>query len=280
MLIDKLTIVGAGLIGGSIGLAARRRGLAREIVGIGGDPKSLEVAISRGAIHSGTTDLGQGVQGADFVVFCTPVDRIAAQVRQAAPHCSAGAILTDAGSTKAAIVYELREGLPAGVSFVGSHPLAGSEKRGPEHAHADLFHNRICIVTPDLLTEPAAVERVTAFWKALGADVRLLEPGEHDQILARTSHLPHLVASALAAMLPPEFLAYTASGFRDTTRIAASDPALWTSIFLQNAGQLMEALTSFEVQLKAYRQAIEAGDAEKIAELFTQGKQVRDALGS
>lgn len=280
MLIDKLTIVGVGLIGGSIGLAVRRRGLAREIVGVGRDPKSLEVAVSRGAIHSGTTDLGLGVQGADFVVFCTPVDRIAAQVRQAAPHCRPGAILTDAGSTKAAIVHELREGLPPGVSFVGSHPLAGSEKRGPEHAHADLFHNRTCIVTPDFLTDPAAVERVTAFWKALGADVRLLEPEEHDQILARTSHLPHLIASALAATLPPEYLPYTASGFRDTTRIAASDPALWTTIFLQNEEQLMEALSSFEVQLKAYRQAIEAGDAEKIAELFTQGKQVRDALGS
>jgi prephenate dehydrogenase len=280
MQIATLTIVGVGLIGGSIGLAAKRRGVARRVLGAGRQRPSLDRALAVGAIDEAHLDLAEAVHRAEVAVFCTPVERIAEQVLAAAPGCAAGTLLTDAGSTKAAIVRGIEGRLPDGVTFVGSHPLAGSEKRGPGFADPNLFQGRLTVVTPTPLTDPAAVERTAGFWRALGARVRLMDPEAHDRALALTSHLPHLVAAALAGILPPELHDLTATGFRDTTRVAAGDPSLWTGIFAQNRGAVLDALRRLRERLDAFQQALEAGDEAAIDTLLAQAKRVRDALGS
>jgi prephenate dehydrogenase len=277
---DSLCIVGVGLIGGSIGKSALRRGIARRVVGVGRNEASLAIAQESGAVTEFTLDLADGVKDADLVVFCTPVDKIAGQARQAADSCKNGALLTDAGSTKANIVCDLEGQLPAGVHFVGSHPLAGSEKRGPEYASADLFDGRMTIVTRTERTDPTAVDRICEFWKRLGSQVRCLDPQMHDCILAATSHLPHLAASALATLLPQEWAPFSATGFRDTTRIAAGDPALWTAIFRENALAMCAALQQLTTRLDEFRDAILNDDRDALMELLAQGKRVRDALGS
>jgi prephenate dehydrogenase len=280
MKLDTLTIVGVGLIGGSIGLAARQRGLARRILGVGRQQARLDLAIRLGAIDEGNLDLATAVRKADVVVFCTPVDRIAAQVLEAAPSCRPGTLLTDAGSTKAAIVRAVEGQLPAGVAFVGSHPLAGSEKRGPEHARADLFQDHLTLVTPTPCTDPAAVVRTCTFWQALGSRVKIMDPEEHDRALALTSHLPHLTAAALAGTLPAELAEVTATGFRDCTRVAAGDPELWTAIFLQNRSALLNAVALFQERLDDFKRALETGDGAALDALLAHAKKVRDALGS
>jgi prephenate dehydrogenase len=280
MKINTLTIVGVGLIGGSIGLAAKKRGLAKRVLGVGRNPASLDLARAKGAIDESYLDLVPAVKQADVAVFCTPVDRIAEQVLHAAPACAAGTLLTDAGSTKQTIVAAVEGRLADGVAFVGSHPLAGSEKRGPEHADADLFSNRWTVVTPTAHTDPKAVERTKAFWQALGTRVRLMGPEEHDRALAVTSHLPHLAAAALAGILPAALYELTATGFRDTTRVAAGDPAQWSAIFSHNRQAVLDALGSFSDRLQDFRRALETGDPEAIDRLLAQARKVRDALGS
>lgn len=280
MKIGTLTIVGVGLIGGSIGLAARRRKVADRILGAGRRQAALDQALAVGAIHEGSLDLTGAVHHADVAVFCTPVDCIARQVLDAASGCAPGTLLTDAGSTKAEIVRSVEGRLAKGVAFVGSHPLAGSEKRGAEHADADLFQDRLTIVTRTAATDARAVERTTAFWQALGSRVQVMGPEEHDRALALTSHLPHLVAAALAGILPPEQYPFTASGFRDTTRIAAGDSTLWTGIFAQNRPAVLESLKHFEDRLTQFREALALGDWAALGELLAQAKKVRDALGS
>jgi prephenate dehydrogenase len=278
MKINTLTIVGVGLIGGSIGLAARRRGVAVRVLGVGRRQASLDQARSRHAIDEGFLDLAVAARRSDLIVFCSPVDCIAGQVLAAAPECRPGTLLTDAGSTKAAIVAAIEGRLPPGVAFVGGHPLAGSEKRGPNHADANLFQDRVTILTKTPATDPAALEGVAQFWRALGARVRVMDPGQHDRSLALTSHLPHLVASALAGILPPELQELTASGYRDTTRIAAGDPALWTGIFEQNRSGVLGALQVFGQRLAELKHALESGDRAALDRLLAQAKKVRESL--
>ena len=280
MKIHTLTIVGVGLIGGSIGLAAKRRGLAQRVLGVGRNQDSLERAKSLGALDAWFLDLSPAMREAEVVVFCTPVDQIANQVLAAAPVCAGGALLTDAGSTKGQIIKAIEGRLPAGVVFVGSHPLAGSEKRGPEHADADLFEDRLTVITATARTDPAAVERTKKFWQALGSRVRLMSPEDHDRALALTSHLPHLLACALAGILPPALAELTAGGFRDSTRIAAGDPELWKAIFEHNRDAILVALDSLTNRLDEYRQALENADWSQLDSFLTQAKKVRDALGS
>jgi prephenate dehydrogenase len=280
MQLNVLTIVGVGLIGGSIGLAARTRGLARRIRGVGRQRPGLDRALSVGAIDEAFLELGEAARGADLMVFCTPVDRIAAQVLDAAPHCAPETLLTDAGSTKETIVRAIDGNLPRGVAFVGSHPLAGSEKRGPEHADANLFQGRLTVLTPTAATDPAALQRVAACGQALGSRTCVMPPADHDRALALTSHLPHLLAAALAGILPSEWQPLTASGFRDTTRIAAGDPTLWTAIFAANRPALLMALARFDERFAAFKQALQAGDSATLHDLLIQAKEVRDALGS
>jgi cyclohexadieny/prephenate dehydrogenase len=280
MLVHTLTIVGVGLIGGSIGLAAKKRGVVQRVLGAGRDPAKLEQARRLGAIDEAALDLAAAVRDADLVVFCTPVDRIAAQVKEAAAHCKTGAILTDAGSTKREIVQTVEADLPAKVRFVGGHPLAGSEKKGVEHAHADLFVDRWTVLTPTARTSLDAVSKVQSFWQALGSRLRIMTPADHDQALALTSHLPHLLASLLAGILPSDWFDLAATGFRDTTRVASGDPDVWTPIFLHNRKAVLAALDQLEDRLRQFRQALAVSEVAKIDQFLAQGKKVRDALGS
>ena len=217
-------IVGVGLLGGSLALALKRRRLAGRVVGTDRLPGLLSRGLERGMIDEAEPDLGKAVASADVVVFCTPVDVIAAQAIEASAHCKPGTLLTDVGSTKSAIVAAVEGRMPAGVDFVGAHPLAGSEKSGPEYAQIDLFEGRLVVLTPSATTTPAALDRARAFWLDLGARVEVLGAAEHDHALALTSHLPHLVASVLSGILPCEWRGLTASGFRDTTRLAGGQP--------------------------------------------------------
>ena len=277
---ESLAIVGVGLIGGSIALAARRSGQFAPIIGVGRDAQTLKKWQQAGIIDEGTTDLAASAKRADIMVFCTPVDQIPWQILLAGKNCKPGTLLTDAGSTKDFIVGVVGQQLPNDVHFVGAHPLAGSEKRGAEHARADLFDNRLTVITPGDNTEPEAVERATQFWESLGCRTTQLSSKRHDEILAMTSHLPHLVAAALSGILPADFHPFIASGFRDTTRIAAGDPGLWSAILDQNARQILEALGELEQRLNQFKQALAAGDNEMLVRQLTEAKKVRDDLGS
>jgi len=277
---STLTIVGVGLIGGSIGLAAKRRRAAERIIGVGREQADLERALKLGLIDEITRDLEGGIAQAAIGVFCTPVNLIAEQIISSAHACGSGALLTDAGSAKAEIVHAVEERLPGGVLFVGSHPLAGSEKSGPEHADADLFQDRIVVITPSKRTAPEATARVSEFWRKLGARVEYMAPEAHDEAISWTSHLPHLLASALANSLPPELSRFTASGFRDTTRVASGDPGLWAAILMQNRAPLLAALEGIERQLSRFRSGLTTSSWDLLQDLLAQAKKVRDDLGS
>jgi cyclohexadieny/prephenate dehydrogenase len=278
---NNVAIIGVGLIGGSIGLALRRRGLVKEVVGIGRQQSgpNLEKAKQLGAITASAADIQQGVAAADVVVVCTPVGEISDHILQAAQAAPAGALLTDAGSTKAALIAKVEMALSPGKRFVGSHPLAGSEKKGVQFASADLFENRVTIITPTERTKATDVQAAFDFWSALGSQVLTMSPDVHDQALAATSHVPHLISAAVAGTTPPADLPLTAGGWRDVTRIAGGDPALWTQILLENRAHVLKSLAGFEKKVAAFRLAIERGDAAQLHALLTEGKQVRDALG-
>ena len=280
---NTVAIVGVGLIGGSIGLALRKRKLAKRVIGIGRRRSSLTKAMALGCVSETTTSIARGVNQADLVVVCTPVEQIAQHVAQAAAHCPEGAILTDVGSVKAAIVRETEAalaGLDRDVTFVGSHPIAGGEKAGCEAARADLFVDRFAIITPNANTHPNAVKDVGLLWTSLGAHVKQMPPDDHDAVLARTSHLPHLLASVLAAATPGGLVSLTGPGWRDSTRIAAGDPELWRQVLLANVSHTLSALDDFERVLSRFRAALKTGDGKTLAELLQQGKTRRDAVGN
>jgi prephenate dehydrogenase len=281
---DTVAIIGVGLIGGSIGLALRQRKLVQHVVGIGRRKSSLDKALACGCITSSTTSIADGVKHASLIVVCTPVESIAQQVAEAAAHCPKGSLITDAGSTKAELVAkaeaELAGRFPTHMPFVGSHPLAGSEKNSAEAASAHLFEGRVVVVTPTDISDDDAIETIEAFWESLGARVMRMSPQDHDAAIAHTSHLPHLVASALAAATPKEILSLTAGGWYDATRIAAGDVELWRQIFLANRSATLKALTDFETVLSRFRAALEAADGTLLAELLKEGKRRRDAVGS
>lgn len=277
---DTVAIVGVGLIGASLGLALRERKLAGRVIGIGRTAKTLRTARDRGAIDDSTTSLAKGVKSAKMVVVCTPVEQIAPQVREIAGHAPRGAILTDAGSTKEALVAEIGDQLPQGAIFVGSHPLAGSEKSGPAHARGDLFEGRVVIVTPTKATPDTAKQTIAEFWRAVGARVIEMSPREHDAALAATSHVPHAIASALAAATPEEFLELVAGGWLDTTRIAAGDAELWRQILLANRDHSLRALNKFAKVLSQLRRALKDRDGEALCKILEAGKHIRDAVGS
>ncbi len=277
---NTIAIVGVGLIGGSVGLAVRQRGLADCVVGIGRRQSSLRIARQSGAVTTTTIDLAKGVAEAELVIVCTPVGRIVEDVRTAAAHAPPGTLITDVGSTKAEIVAALDEGLPRNCRFLGGHPLAGGEKTGPSHARADLFDGRVVVLTPTKNTRAEDFDTLEGFWNALGAVVVQMSPEEHDQALAITSHLPHAVAAALAAMVPERLFRLSGAGLLDTTRIAAGDPNLWTQIFLQNRTNLVQALERFHQNLAELHAAVQQADAPAIQRILETGKRNRDALGN
>ncbi len=277
---DTISIVGVGLIGGSIGLAARKHGLAKEVVGVARRQATIDEAIQCGAITRGTTYLSEGVVDVDLVVICTPVAMIADQVLEAAASCRPGTVITDAGSTKGNIVTAIADGLPDGVEFVGGHPLAGSHESGVAAARAEIYDGCVTLITPTRHSSAAAIARVEKFWQGLGSRTIHIDAEAHDGVLAVTSHLPHVVASSLAAATPTEYLDCTAGGWRDCTRIAAADCKLWEEILLANAAPTIAAIEQFQSYLDQFKQALAAGDAAALTAALTKGKQHRDALGS
>jgi prephenate dehydrogenase len=274
--LGTVAIVGVGLIGGSIGLALRSRALASEVIGVGRDPSALELAVRLGAINRGTTDFETGVADADVVVVCTPVSRIADDVRLAAEAAPAHVLITDAGSSKRQIVEAVERHARSASVFVGAHPLAGSERRGAKHASADLFADRVCVVTPTARTRPDRSRRVHAFWSSLGCRVLEMSPSEHDEVLAYTSHLPHALAAALASSVPTEWQPLAAGAFRDGTRVAAADTGIWTAIFRDNRGPLLKALGTVQECLDAFKYALMTDDEDAIRRWWENAKERRD----
>jgi prephenate dehydrogenase len=274
---DTVAVVGVGLIGGSIGLDLLALGAARRVIGIGRRAESLAAAKRVGAVTETTLDLAEGVAEAELVIVCTPVGRIVDDVLAAARAAKPGTIITDVGSTKRSIVRGLEGKLPAGVTFVGSHPIAGSEKSGPEAAMRGLFQDRVTVVTPAGAVT-AEAETVIAFWKSLGSRVVEMSPEAHDQALAATSHVPHVVASALASVTPAEYLELSAGGWRDTTRIAASDGALWQQILDDNRTEVLAALDRLCGRLDEFRLAIETRDAAALERIWNLGRERRTSL--
>jgi prephenate dehydrogenase len=275
-----VAIVGVGLIGGSIGLALRQRGIAEHVVGVGRRQSSLRTARRVGAVTNTTIDLAKGVAEAELVVVCSPVALVAEHVRQAALACPEGTLMTDAGSAKQAIVEALDAQLPRGCRFLGSHPLAGGEKSGAAHADANLFEGRIAILTPTRNTRAEDFDLLERFWSDLGSVVIQMAAEEHDRALAATSHVPHAVAAALAATIPETHFRLSGAGLLDTTRIAAGDPGLWKPIFAMNRRNVLAALARFEGQLALLRSALERGDEDALEKLLAAAKKTRDALGS
>jgi len=274
---ETLVIVGVGLIGGSIAAAARRRGLARQIIGVGRNPERLEQARQAGFLDAVVTDPATAGPNA-FIVFCTPVNHIAAAVERILPRLPAGAIITDAGSTKRRMCEALADWAGRDPTFLGSHPIAGSEKQGFEHADPELFAGRTCVITPLSGHRPADITRVRRFWAGLGMTVVSLSPAEHDQALASTSHVPHVVAAALADSLSESDRRLTGTGFASTTRIAAGDPDLWTAILCENAGPVADGLLRLQARLGDFERALRAGDVPALKSLLQTAKTKRDAL--
>lgn len=280
---DTVAIIGVGLIGGSLGMALRERRLCRRVLGIPRRAETIHEALSAGAIDAGTLDLSEAGE-ADLVVLAPPVLQIEPLVRAAAPSLRSGTLLTDVGSTKAALMRTLPPLLPEGVDLVGGHPMAGSEKGGVLAGRADLFEGAVWVLTRGPRTRPENVERMAELVRRLGATAIEMEPELHDDAVARISHLPHVVAAALAEAagegpLPAEVLRLlVAGGFRSTTRIAASPPEMWRDICLTNREAILASLDDFERALARFRAGLEAGSAADLMEAFTRGKAARGFL--
>jgi prephenate dehydrogenase len=273
--LGTVAIVGVGLIGGSIGMTLRSRGLASQVIGVGRDLRTLATAQERGAVDQATTSLVEGVSNADVVVICTPVSRIAVDVRRTSEIAGPGVLVTDAGSTKRQIVETVeRHGRSAGV-FVGAHPLTGSERSGAAHARAGLFEGRVCVLTPTARTPADRMRQARSFWSGLGCRVLEMSPAEHDEVLAYTSHLPHALAAALAASVPTEWLPLAAGAFRDGTRVAAADAELWTVIFQVNRGPLLKALGTLHDRLAALKYSLMTDDEKTIRRWWEEARNRR-----
>lgn len=271
---ETLVIVGVGLIGGSIAAAARRRGVAQRVIGVGRNSQRLTAAVQRGLIDDFFTDAVEAARRSTLMVFCTPVEEIVAGVRQVAPHLPSGSLVTDAGSVKQALCEPLAE-VPA---YLGAHPIAGKELSGFEHADADLFVNRTCVLTPLPHHTAEQKSRLQRFWEAIGMRVVTMTPADHDAALARTSHVPHVVAAAVAAALPDADRPLTGTGFRSTTRIAAGPPNLWTGILSMNRDAVLAGIEQVQQHLHGFATALREGDHERLRQLLDEAKSARERL--
>jgi len=278
---DRVVIVGPGLIGGSLGIVLRERGLAGRVVGVGHRQASLDRAIEKGAVDETTLDAEAAASDADLVVLATRVELIVEQIGALGPRIKAGALLTDVGSVTGEICAAARAALgphAGGARFVGGHPLAGSEQRGIDAACGELFEGALCILTPDRETDPdgsggAALRRM---WEAAGCRVLEFDPEEHDRLLAEVSHLPHLVAAALVNAVSEKALPLAASGFADTTRIASGDPDIWVDICLHNRRRLLETVRAMRRELAAFEDGLKERDRPLLGRLLRSAKRKRD----
>ena len=275
---NKITIIGVGLIGGSIGLAVKKRHLAKEVVGVFRRASTMKRALARKAVDRATLSVAEGVKGADLIIVASPVYFIPELVCKAIGHAEDGAIITDVGSTKAWITNEvaLFAGKRPDISFVGSHPMAGSEHAGVEFARSDLLEGSPCIVIKPFDKNAKAFKAVSGFWKSLGAKVSVMTPAEHDEAIALVSHLPHVMAFSLAGAVPEKFLKYAAEGFKDTTRVASSDPELWADIFLSNRIEVLRSVKAFEASYKELVRALSVGSYRSIVRILGKAKRRRD----
>jgi len=274
----KITIIGVGLIGGSIGLAIKRKRLADEVVGVFRHKSTLSRALKCKAIDRGVSSIRDGVRGADLVIVATPVHSIPAITKEAARYVKKNTIITDVGSTKDWIVANIEKGLGGStkVFFVGSHPMAGSDHTGVEFARPTLLDKTPCIVTKTAKTNSRALKTIANFWKALGAKVEIMSPASHDKHITMISHLPHLVAFAIAGAVPESDLIYAAEGFKDTTRVASSDPGLWADIFLTNKKKIIDACRMFEAYYKDIIKSLSKDDYTLVVKLLAKAKAKRD----
>ncbi len=282
---ERIALVGLGLIGSSISLAARRANLAKTIVGSARTEKTIETAKKLGLIDEGFVSARDAVAGADLVILCVPVGvcgRIAEEISSA---LSPGAIVTDVGSVKASVMRDVEPHLPEGVHFVPGHPIAGTEQSGPEAGFAELFDGRWCILTPSEKTDRNAVARLAEFWTALGSDVEEMSAEHHDLVLAITSHVPHMIAfnivntaAHLERVTNSEVIKFSAGGFRDFTRIAASDPVMWRDVFLNNKEAVLEMLGRFSEDLTSLQRAIRFGDGDTLEKLFSESRTLRRGI--
>jgi len=279
----QVTIIGIGLIGGSLGLALCGRNLARQVIGVDPDPENRRLAEERGAAHLLTDAAGEAVRGAELVVLATPVGSIPAVLAEITPHLRPGTVVTDVGSVKKAVVDRAAAAMPSGVFFVGGHPMAGSERSGMAGADPYLFENAYYIITPAPEVPEEALQRVYALATGVGARVVRMNAEEHDRAVAAVSHLPHLTAAALVntlAALPAreKFLPLAAGGFRDTTRVAAGNAAVWRDIFLTNRQAVLDVLAVFHRQVMLLEEAVAAEDMRTITALLEQAGRVRRSL--
>jgi prephenate dehydrogenase len=279
---QKITIIGVGLLGGSIGLAVKRHKLAAEVAGYVRRKASLADCEKAGAVDYATTDLLAAVSNADLVILCTPLAQMRGLAQAILPALKGGAIVTDVGSVKADVVREVASVVKkAGAHFVGSHPMAGGEKMGVSAARADLYQNAVCVITPDKKSNVSAVRAVEQFWQSLGARTLHLDAAKHDLFVSRTSHLPHVAAAALVNLVldpksPKEQADLCATGFRDTTRIASGSPEMWRDIALANRKNLARSLDAFAAELKRFQTALKKNDAAAVEKFFATAKARRD----
>ncbi len=280
LLFRKVTVVGIGLLGGSIALSLKKNHLAREVVGVSRRQAALNHALKNKIIDHGTSDIMKAVDNADLVILATPIQTILSLLVNLGGRLKRGCIVTDVGSTKSSIVAAAQKHLPNHVFFVGGHPLAGSEKKGVEFSDANLFNESFCLLTPTEKTNKDAFEKVSEIWTRMGCIVKSVSPDEHDSILAYTSHVPHLLAYGLIDAIPQDYLVFGATGLKDTTRIAGSNPQLWNDVCMQNSKNILKSLDETIKVLAAYRKAICAGDEGSLTECFKRAKEKRDTLGA
>jgi cyclohexadieny/prephenate dehydrogenase len=284
-LFNRLALIGVGLIGSSIARAARTQNLVRSIVATARSPKTRRRIAELGLADQVVETNAAAVEGADLVIVCVPVGACGEVAAEIGPHLAAGAIVSDVGSVKGSVLRDMGRHLPKTVHFVPAHPVAGTEFSGPDAGFAELFVNRWCILTPATATDKTAVDKLAAFWRALGANVEIMDAKHHDLVLAITSHLPHLIAytivgtaDELGEVTESEVLQFSAGGFRDFTRIAASDPTMWRDVFLANKDAVLEMLGRFNEDVAALTKAIRKGDGDALFEHFTRTRAIRKGI--
>ena len=282
---ERVALIGIGLIGSSLSHAMRRGGLARTIVGHAKSEKTRDIALKLGLISEAYEHAKDAVKGADLVILCIPVGACGAVAKEIGPHLEPGAILTDVGSVKGAVVRDVGPYVPKGVHFIPGHPIAGTEHSGPESGFAELYDGRWCILTPIYGTDPAAVAKLEAYWQACGSSVEIMTAEHHDMVLAITSHVPHLIAfnivntaAHLERVTDSEVIKFSAGGFRDFTRIAASDPTMWRDVFLNNKEAVLEMLGRFSEDLTALQRAIRFGDGDTMFKMFGEARTIRRGI--
>ena len=282
IIFKRITLIGIGLIGSSIARRVKRDGLANHISVSARSQNSLDRAVELGFADTVTLDQEDSVKNADLVIICSPIGAYSDIIQNIRLGLKPGAIITDVGSVKQAVIRDLSPHIPEGIHLVPAHPVAGTEHSGPDAGFPELFEDRFCIITPTKQTNKKSINQVTQFWQSLGSKVEIMEPNHHDLVMAMTSHLPHLIAytivgtaTDLEKTLTDEVIKFSAGGFRDFTRIAASDPTMWRDVFLNNRDAVLEMLQRFSEDITALQRAIRWGEGDTLHELFSRTREVR-----